>query len=141
LVELGGDLIEAGGPDFLSDRQCMESVAAIVICSESVVGAIGALQIARDCLPSGLSPAIYLSLWACTPQAFYVRSKPLLSRREIDGVLDVNKPAGDLSLPVRYAEAADDILSADECAKRILRTVSDRACAQVWKRGAAVLPG
>jgi hypothetical protein len=130
LVELGGDLIEAGGPDFLSDPQCMESVAAIVICSESVVGAIGALEITRNCLPSGLSPAIYLSLWACTPQAFYARSMPLLLRHEIDGVLDVNKPAGDLSLPVRYAEAAEDILSADACAKRILRAVSDRARAR-----------
>jgi hypothetical protein len=131
LVELGGDLIEAGGPDFLSDRQCMESVAAIVICSESVVGAIGALEIARSCLPSGISPAIYLSLWGCTPQAFYARSMPLLARREIDGVLDVNKPAGDLSLPFRYASAAGDILSADECAKHILRTVSDRARARL----------
>jgi hypothetical protein len=132
LVELGGDLIEAGGPDFLSDRRCMESVAAVVICSESVVGAMGALEIARKCLPPGLSPAIYLSLWACNPQAFYARSTPLLSRGEIDGVLDVNKPAGDLSLPFRYAAAAESILTADACAKRILRAVSDH----VHPRGA-----
>jgi hypothetical protein len=129
LVELGGDLIEAGNLHFLSDRQCMESVAAIVICSESVVGAMGALEIARDCLPRGIAPAIYLSLWACNPQAFYARSLPLIARRAIDGVLDVNKPAGGLGRPCDYAEAADEILSADACAGRILQTVSADALA------------
>jgi hypothetical protein len=88
---------------------------------------MGALEIVRSWLPPGIAPATYLSLWGCNPQAFYQRCLPLLSRRAICGVLDVDKPADDLDLPDRYARASGDILSPDACADRVLDLIAHRA--------------
>ncbi|MFH1544599.1 MAG: hypothetical protein ABIE23_00695 [archaeon] len=93
VIEHGGDLIFANIPTFLSSSQLMKNVFGIVICNESVVSVIGAINQLKKYQPNkNKKVKIYVSApISMNPEAVYKRLETLLRKRIISSVFDVKK--------------------------------------------------
>jgi hypothetical protein len=122
LVEHGGDLIWANVPAFLKDKQLMFNTTAIIICSESAVALIGALEELRSLgIENSDSTKIFASMPLVNPEGFYRRVKRLLDVGRIEGVFDVNKPLLKEGKEKRckYSISYDEIFSCSELVEEI----------------------
>jgi hypothetical protein len=94
VVEHGGDLIWADIPIFLRDPALMAAVRVIVLCSDSAMSLIGAVEELRSL---GVENGARVKLFASAPllnvEGFYRRVERLVHEGLIAGVFDVNKPA------------------------------------------------
>jgi hypothetical protein len=90
-IEHGGDLIEANIPPYLENKELMNDVRAIVICSESAVSFRGALSELTERI-GNVKPRIIANMPLVNPQGFMRRIDSLLDSGAVAGVVDVNKP-------------------------------------------------
>lgn len=92
ITEHGGDLIWANIPNFLNGKKLMQSVFAIIICCESAVSLIGALSELKKNGITNDKVKIYANMPLTNPESFFKRMEKIMSRNEIQGICDINKP-------------------------------------------------
>ena len=126
IVEHGGDLIWGGIPEYLEDKTLMASVVAIVLCSESAVSLVGALEVLAS---KGVRNSGDIQLYASVPhvnrEGFYKRVEGLIVAQKIAGVFDTEKPnlARGKHRRCGYSVHYEDILSRNALAQAILKHI------------------
>lgn len=113
LVEHGGDILGANVPVFLDDDYLIESVRMIIVCSESALAMIGALN-ELSSLKIGTRPhKLYAAMPRSNPEGFIDRMAPHIERGRLQGIVDIHKPDREPARGWRceYANRHDRILS------------------------------
>jgi len=113
VTEHGGDLVWANIPSFLKNKELMRSVFCIVVCCESAVGLLGALNELKRVGVRNSRIMIYASVPLTNPEAFFKRVQTLIGAG-ITGVVDVNKPQNTGDARKAYSIHYKAILSPDE---------------------------
>lgn len=124
LVEHGGDLIWASVPTFLQDDRLMASMKTIIVCSESALSLIGALdELLRMGIKNSQERQIYASIPLVNPEGFYKRLEEPLQTGVLEGVFDLNKPMllGEKERRCGYSISYDQILSCTDLAHEITK--------------------
>jgi len=122
MIEHGGDFISAGIPYYLQDSTLMSPVKVLVVCSESALGLVGALEeLRRMGIRNETNRKIFATIPLVNPEAFYNRVETLLRLGLIEGILDVNKPTltGEKERRCSYSAHYDDILSCGDFVRAI----------------------
>lgn len=118
LVEHGGDILGANVPVFLDDDYLIASVRMTILCSESALALIGALQELSRRRIGGRRQRIYAAMPRVNPEAFIDRVVPYMEHGQLNGIIDIHKPDHEPYHGWRceYASRYDRVLSVNDVA-------------------------
>lgn len=118
VVEHGGDVLGANVPAFLDDEHLVDPVKILIICCESALALIGALNVLRSHGIDSSRTRVYAAMPLVNPHAFIERVEPLMQRGLIHGVVDANKPEAvpELGWRCEYTSRHSEIITAKEMA-------------------------
>jgi len=122
VVELGGDLGEAGIPVLLDDPALMGACAAVVLCCEGALSIAGALaELRRSPVFAARPVPVYAALPWGNVEGVHARLWPFVERGELAGLVDLEKPvcADEREWRLRYSIHHADILGIDEMVHRL----------------------
>jgi hypothetical protein len=122
MIEHGGDILEAGIPQFFLDEELMCNVKAIVVSCESAVALLGAIAYIESLTQATLPFEIYAAMPLTNPEGFIKRIKPLIDVGKLRGVVDVNKPVidGIRERRLTYSRHYEQIMSPQKFARYIV---------------------
>jgi hypothetical protein len=122
VIELGGDIVEAGIPLMLEDPDLMEAVVAITLSCESGLALAGTIAELKERLAvTGAKPPVYAALPWGNVEGVHARFHPFVQRGDLAGLIDPGKPKlhNERDWRLNYAGHHRDILSTDEFADRL----------------------
>jgi hypothetical protein len=122
VVELGGDLGEAGIPIVLNDAALVQSTVAIVLCCEGALSLSGALaELRQSAALSAVNPPIYAAVPWGNIEGVHARFSPFVERGEITGLVDILKPecTSEREWRLRYSIHHRNICSTAELVKTL----------------------
>lgn len=94
VVEHGGDILGANVPVFLEDKHLVDPVRSLVVCCESALALMGALQELQERQIDSSRTRLYAAMPMVNPHAFLERVVPMIERGLLHGVIDVGKSEG-----------------------------------------------
>ncbi len=127
LVEHGGDILGANVPTFLDDDYLIKPVRMIIVCSESALAMVGALQ-ELSARRIGARPCkLYAAMPRINPEGFIDRLAPHIGAGQLHGIVDINKPGREPARGWRceYASRHNHVLGADDVIGEMARIVDN----------------
>jgi hypothetical protein len=122
VIELGGDIVEAGIPLMLEDANLMEAVVAITLSCENGLALAGTIAELKERLAvTGVNPPLYAALPWGNVEGVHARFHPFVQRGDLAGLIDPAKPElhNERDWRLNYASHHRDILSVDDFVNRL----------------------